>query len=137
MARFTQCEQKSRSVLSTPIPTPITTPNKWQKTVMDQARSPEVDQYLERQDDPGPTFCRRNQDVYEKISSELSETGFSRTYQQCCEKLKKLKCEYKRIKDKRNKTGEGRYPEWDYFDAIDAVLRHRPATEPAVVIDTL
>ena len=106
---------------------------------MDQARSPEVDQYLERRDDPDPTFesCRRNQDVYEKISSELSEAGFSRTYQQCCEKLKKLKCEYKRIKDKRNKTGEGRYPEWDYFDAIDAVLRDRPATEPAVVIDTL
>ena len=66
--------------------------------------------------------CRCNQDVYEKISSEVSEAGFSRTYQQCCEKLKKLKCEYKRIKDKRNKTGEGRYPEWDYFDAIDAVL---------------
>ena len=42
-----------------------------------------------------------------------------------------------RIKDKRKKTGEGRYPEWDYFDPIDAVLGHRPATEPAVVIDTL
>ena len=43
MARFTQCEQKSRSVLSTP--------NMWQKNAMDQARSPEVDQYLERQED--------------------------------------------------------------------------------------
>ena len=40
--------------------------------------------------------CRRNQDVYEKIASELSEAGFSRTYQQCCEKLKKLKSEYKK-----------------------------------------
>ena len=34
--------------------------------------------------------CRCNQDVYEKISSELSEAGFSRTYQQCREKLKNL-----------------------------------------------
>ena len=81
--------------------------------------------------------CRHNQDVYEKISSELSEAEFSRTYQQCCKKLKKLKCEYKRIKDKRNKTDEGRLPELDYFDAIDDVLGHRPETEPAVVIDTL
>ena len=62
--------------------------------------------------------------------------SYLRTYQQRREKLKKLKCEYKRIKDKRNKTGEERYPEWDYFDAIDAMIGHRPATEPAVVIDT-
>ena len=46
----------------------------------------------------------------------------------------------------KDQGGEGRYPEWDYFDAIDgvlgqwdyfdaidAVLGHRPA----VVIDTL
>ena len=65
--------------------TPITTPNTWQKSVMDQARSPEVDQYLERQES-----CRCNQDVYEKISSELSEARFSRTYQQWRENLKNL-----------------------------------------------
>ena len=50
---------------------------------------------------------------------------------------KKLKAECKRIIDRRKETGEGRYPEWDYFDAIDAVLGHKPSTEPAVVIDML
>ena len=50
---------------------------------------------------------------------------------------KKLKAECKRISDRRKETGEGRYPEWDYFDAIDAVLGHKPSTEPAVVIDML
>ena len=81
--------------------------------------------------------CRRNQDVYERIARELTEAGFERTYQQCRDKLKKLKGDYRKIKDKRGKTGEGRYPEWDYFDAMDAVLGHKPATEPTVTIDTL
>ena len=34
----------------------------------------------------------------------------------------------RKIKDKRNKTGEGRFPECDYFDAMDTILGHRPAT---------
>ena len=49
--------------------------------------------------------------------------------------MKKLKAEYKRIKDKRNKTGQGCYPEWDYFDAMDNKLGHTSATQPPVVID--
>ena len=65
--------------------------------------------------------CRRNQNVYEKIAHELPEAGFERIYQQCRDKLKKLRADYKKIKDKRGKTGEGRYPEWDYFDPIDGL----------------
>ena len=48
-----------------------------------------------------------------------------------------LKAEYKRIRDKRQETGQGRYPEWDYYDAMDGVLGHKPSTQPAVVVDTL
>ena len=59
--------------------------------------------------------------------------GYNRTFEQCREKVKKLKAVYKRISDRRKETGEGRYPEWDCFDAIDAVLGHNPSTEPAVV----
>ena len=63
------------------------------------------------------------------------------TCQQCRENLKKLKCEYKRIKVVKEGILNGDYfdaidavlGQWDYFDAIDAVLGHRPA----VVIDTL
>ena len=81
--------------------------------------------------------CKRNRQVYTKISRELSAAGYNRTYEQCREKLKKLKAEHKKISDKRKQTGEGRYPEWDYFDAIDTVLAHKPSTQPAVVVDTL
>lgn len=49
---------------------------------------------------------------------------------------KKLKTEYKKVKDKRNETGQGRYPEWDFFDAMDNVLGHKPATQPPVVVDS-
>ena len=75
--------------------------------------------------------------MYTKISRELSLAGYNRTYEQCREKLKKLKAEYRKISDKRKETGQGRHPEWDYYDAMDNVLGHRPSTQPAVVIDTL
>ena len=81
--------------------------------------------------------CKRNREVYTKISRELSVAGYTCTYEQCREKLKKLKAEYKRIRDKRQETGQGRYPEWDYYDAMDGVLGHKPSTQPAVVVDTL
>ena len=45
----------------------------------------------------------------------------------------KVKKQYRRVKDKRNKTGEGRFPEWDYFDAMDG---HRPATQPPVLVNS-
>ena len=70
--------------------------------------------------------------MYSKISHELSLAGYNHTYEQCWEKLKKLKVEYK-ISDKRKETGQGRYPEWDYYDAVDLILGHRPSTQPAVV----
>ena len=48
---------------------------------------------------------------------------------QCNSKIRKLKLEYRKIKDSRNKTGTGR-KEWKFFDAMDAVLGHKPAIEP-------
>ena len=81
--------------------------------------------------------CKRNQDIFAKISSELSKEGYERTTQQCRDKIKKLKVDYRKIKDKRNKTGEDRYPEWDFFDVLDEILGHKPATAPPVVVNSL
>ena len=55
--------------------------------------------------------CRRNSDVYRKIAKKLTEAGHNRTLKQCRDKMKKLKAEYKKIKDKQNKMSQGRYPE--------------------------
>ena len=81
--------------------------------------------------------CKRNQEIYDKIAADLREAGFERTGKQCRDKIKKLKGEYRKIKDKRNKTGEGRFPEWDYFDPMDEILGHRPATQPPIVVNSL
>ena len=62
---------------------------------------------------------RHNQEVYDRIAAKLCEAGYNWTGKQCREKVKKLRSEYRKVKDKRSKTGEGRFPEWDYFGAID------------------
>ena len=81
--------------------------------------------------------CHRNSQVYKKIADSLHEAGFNRTFEQCREKMKKLRGEYKKIKDKRNETGQGRFPEWEFYDAMDAVMGHKHSTEPPVVIESM
>ena len=49
---------------------------------------------------------RENQDVYTKIARELNDCGYERTFQQCTDKLKKLKGDYRKAKDHQGKTGE-------------------------------
>lgn len=84
---------------------------------------------------------KRNQQVYEKIASLMQKEGFTRTYQQCREKIKKLRQQYKKVKDKIRQTGQqGRQhliSKFVYFNALDNILGNRPATEPMVVIDSL
>ena len=43
--------------------------------------------------------CTRNRHVYERISGDLQKGGYNRTWSQCRDKLKKLKKEYKKLKD--------------------------------------
>ena len=76
---------------------------------------------------------RRNRDVYVKISREMEEAGYSRTAKQCSSKIKKLRFEYRKIRDKHGKTGEGR-KDWRFYEAMDEVLGHKPATQPPVVV---
>ena len=83
-----------------------------------------------------PEGCRRNSQVYQKIADELCEAGFSRTLEQCRDKIKKLRAEYKRIEDKRDTTGEGRYPEWEFFDALGVILAPKHSTEPPIVVES-
>ena len=79
--------------------------------------------------------AKRNKHVFEKLGRELKKTGSDKTAEQCRAKIKKLKLDYRKIKDKHNKTGEGRST-WKYFDTMDAVLGHRPTTRPSAVLDT-
>ena len=51
--------------------------------------------------------------------------------------MKKLKQEYRRIKDKGNKTGEAAKESWRINGALNDILWTKPATKPLIVIDTL
>ena len=66
----------------------------------------------------------------------MAEAGFEKTAEQCREKAKKLKAEYRKVKDQHKKTGQGR-EKWKFLEAMDAVLADKPATRPPVLIDTL
>jgi len=49
--------------------------------------------------------CHRNKDVYVHVSRKMCDAGYSRTFKQCREKIKKLKKEYRKIKDATNESG--------------------------------
>ena len=42
----------------------------------------------------------------------------------------------KKIRDKRETTGQGRYPEWEYLDAINEVFGPKHSTEPPVLVES-
>lgn len=69
--------------------------------------------------------------VYKDISKRMGDEGYSRTFQQCGEKIKKLRQEYKKVKDKLHKTGE-KYliAKFEHCDLLNDILGNKPATHP-------
>ena len=80
--------------------------------------------------------CKRNKEVFDAISRKMEEAGYQKSATQCRDKTKKLKKAYRAIKDKHGKTGEGR-KKWLFLEVMDSVLGDKPATRPAVLIDTM
>ena len=56
--------------------------------------------------------------------------------EQCRSKVKKLRTEYKKIKESHNLTGRGK-TDWKFYDCLNEILSTRPATRPPVVLETL
>uniref|UniRef100_A0A3B3QY72 Myb/SANT-like DNA-binding domain-containing protein n=1 Tax=Paramormyrops kingsleyae TaxID=1676925 RepID=A0A3B3QY72_9TELE len=67
----------------------------------------------------------RNKKVFAIISSRLEDMGHTRTTEQCRLKIKKLKQDYRKLKDHNNRSGADRETN-TWFEALDAVLGHRP-----------
>uniref|UniRef100_UPI003AAA7613 1-aminocyclopropane-1-carboxylate synthase-like protein 1 isoform X2 n=1 Tax=Centroberyx gerrardi TaxID=166262 RepID=UPI003AAA7613 len=63
----------------------------------------------------------RNQRVFDRIAHILRDKGIYRTGDQCREKIKKMKLEYRRIKDNHKMRS------WKFYDVMDRVLANRPA----------
>lgn len=78
--------------------------------------------------------CKHNKTAYERIT-KMVEANHPTTAEQCREKVKKLKLEYRKIKNFRNINGRGRR-NWIYFEAMDQTFGHKHTSEPPVVMDT-
>ena len=80
--------------------------------------------------------CKNKKAVFESISWRMNDAGFYRTTSKCHEKIKKLRVEYKKVKDNNNQTGNNRKI-WKFYERIDSVLgRSKPATRPPIGIDS-
>ena len=78
----------------------------------------------------------RNKSIFETISKKLLEVGYSRDWKQCRCKIKNLKSIYKKTKDHNGITGNGRKT-FKFYNHLDQILGHRPASVPSIVVDTL
>ncbi|CAL8371792.1 unnamed protein product [Gadus morhua 'NCC'] len=56
----------------------------------------------------------------------MEDHGYYRSYVQCRDKLKKLKSDYKAIKDQNGRSGSNR-KSWKWYDQMDTIYGHRPA----------
>ena len=73
-----------------------------------------------------------------KIAARLSslEDCSDRTAVQCREKVKKLKCEYRKAKNNNNRLGRGRTI-CAFFKQLDAILACTPTSAPDTVVGSI
>uniref|UniRef100_A0A671SJG3 Myb/SANT-like DNA-binding domain-containing protein n=1 Tax=Sinocyclocheilus anshuiensis TaxID=1608454 RepID=A0A671SJG3_9TELE len=69
----------------------------------------------------------RNEKVFQEVAQLLAAHGYHRTYKQCRDKLKKLKSDYRSIKDHNSRSGSNRRS-WKWFDQMDAIYGGRPTS---------
>ncbi len=74
----------------------------------------------------GFSTSKHNSKVYSNISAQLLQVGVHHSAKQCREKLKKLKQDYKKIKDHNSQnSSDQRTGKW--YASMDAILGHKPA----------
>ncbi|XP_061599252.1 zinc finger protein with KRAB and SCAN domains 2-like [Cololabis saira] len=69
----------------------------------------------------------RNEKVYLQLSQLMSERGYNRTLQQCRDKLKKLKSDYRAVKDHNGRSGASR-KNWKWLTQMDDIYGQRPSS---------
>ena len=77
----------------------------------------------------------RNKVVFKDVAKKLHEMGYRKDWEQCRTKIKILKKQYRAVKDHNGQTGNGRKG-CKYFEELDKILGHRPASVPTVLLDS-
>ncbi|XP_061648715.1 zinc finger and SCAN domain-containing protein 20-like isoform X2 [Phyllopteryx taeniolatus] len=66
----------------------------------------------------------RNEKVYRELAQRMASLGYERTFRQCREKLKKLKSDYRAIKESSGRGGSSRKT-WKWFGHMDDIYGRR------------
>ena len=66
----------------------------------------------------------RNEKVFQLVSEKLLDAGFEKNTEQCRQKSKKLRADYRKAKDQNNQNGDYRKM-WKWFNMMDAIYGHR------------
>ncbi|KAM6984756.1 uncharacterized protein FYW47_013742 [Aplochiton taeniatus] len=74
----------------------------------------------------------RNETVFTMLAARLAALGFIKTPKRCREKIKKLKQEYKKIKDRKGTDHHGGI----WFAIMDDVLNYQPETLDSRMMDS-
>ncbi|KAM9319061.1 zinc finger and SCAN domain-containing protein 32-like [Pholidichthys leucotaenia] len=61
--------------------------------------------------------AHRNERIFQEVAKQLSAHGYNWTVKPCREKLKKMKCDYRAVKDHNSRSG---------VNQMDAIYGHRP-----------
>lgn len=87
----------------------------------------------ERQNPEVICGTHRNRDVYQRVSTSRVELGCAaRTWVKVRDNVSRLRVEYRKVKDKLNKSGEESIATPEWFDSLDAVVGTRTATKPSL-----
>ena len=77
---------------------------------------------------------RRSQ-VYAKLSDQMHKAGYKRTLVQCRNKVKKLKGDYRKIKDGHKQTGNNRKKN-KFYEKMNEVMSVKHSVTPPLILDT-
>ena len=69
----------------------------------------------------------RNEKVFREVSGRLEAMGVLRSAKQCRDKIKKLKLEYRRVKQ-QSERGEVSTKSFRWYDLMETTMNERPAT---------
>ncbi|XP_065444157.1 uncharacterized protein LOC135982253 [Chrysemys picta bellii] len=78
---------------------------------------------------------RRNAKIYEKISKDMAERGYSRDATQCRVKIKELRQGYQKTKEANGRSGS--HPQTSrFYEALHSILGAAATTTPPVTVDS-
>ncbi|XP_078618136.1 uncharacterized protein LOC144885855 [Branchiostoma floridae x Branchiostoma japonicum] len=82
-------------------------------------------------------YCGKQEVVFKQISKAMREGGFDKTAAQCQSETEALLTKYHDVLDHNHRSGGRDCITMPFFSELDEFLRHRPASRPRFVIESM